>query len=176
MVSRYKDQGLIRMFLVELHCFSNCIIHGHGICDRCCCIICMAGPVDLSALNHHEEAGLIVQYLNSFFNIVGKSPFAFFAVHVIAHCIAVRKRFIDNDCFSILCGQALCLCLGFDHFIPCFFCQLVQIRFIPICSGCLLQTAACKIIKITCDQLLTDFIITISGCLMCIESCRCCMI
>ena len=136
----------------------------------------MAGPVDLSALNHHEEAGLIVQHLNSFFNIVRKSPFAFFAVHVIAHCIAVRKRFIDNDCFSILCGQALCLCLGFDHFIPCFFCQLIQIRFIPICSGCLLQTAACKIIEITCNQFLTYFIITISGCLVCIESCWCCMV
>ena len=175
-ISCHKDQCLIRVLVIKLHCFSYSLIHGHSVCNGCRRIICMTGPVNLSALAHHKKSCFVIENLDSFFNIVCKSPFALFAIHIIAHCIVISKGLINNDCFSVLCCEIFCLCLGFHHLVSGLLSQLIQIFFISVGSSCFFQSASCKIIKFTGDHLFADFIIVISGILVCIKSRRCSMI
>ena len=172
MISCYKNQSLVRMFIIKLYRFSNCIVHSHSICNGSCRIIGMAGPVDFSAFYHHKEACVIIQNLNAFFHIICKRPFAFHTVHIIAHGIVICQSLVNDNCFSVFCCQRLCLSLSFYYFIACFLCQLIEISLVSVLSGRLFQTAACKIIKFTGDHFLSDFIVIVSGCLMSVKSCR----
>ena len=39
-------------------------------------VVGVAGPVDLAALHHQEEAGVVVQDLNALLDVVGEGPVA----------------------------------------------------------------------------------------------------
>ena len=66
MVACYEDQRLIRMLIVEFHCFCDCIIKRYRIRNCRTCIVGMTCPVDFSAFYHHKEACLVVKHLDSF--------------------------------------------------------------------------------------------------------------
>ena len=55
-------------------------LHGVGqrqrIVDGRACVVGVAGPVDLAALAHHEEARVIVKHFDALFDVVGERPFA----------------------------------------------------------------------------------------------------
>ena len=176
MISCYQDQSLIRMFIIKLYCFSNCIVHSHSICNGSCRIICMAGPVNFSAFYHHKEACVIIQNLNAFFHIICKRPFAFLTVHIIAHGIIICQSLVNYNGFSVFCCQRFCFSLSFYYLIACFLSQLIEICLVSVLSCRLFQASSCKIIKFAGNHFLSDFIVVVSGCLVSIKGSRSSMV
>ena len=97
MVCSDQDQGVVRVFLLELDRLGDCVGEGDGVRDCGTRVICVAGPVDLSFFYHHEEAIRIVQDFDSLLHVVGKGPFACLAVLFIGECARVSECFGDDD-------------------------------------------------------------------------------
>ena len=134
-IARYQDQGLFWMLFIELYRFFNRIVQGNGICNGRCCIVRMAGPVNLSALYHHEKSVFIVQHRDSLIHIICQRPLLFRAIQLICHSIAVSQMLINHDYLSILRLQCLCLCLCLYNPVSRLFCQCVQVLLILFRSG-----------------------------------------
>ena len=66
-----ENQGIIGVLLLELHGSLHGVAHLQHIMDGSSGIVCMAGPVDLTALGHEEEALGVIQQLDALFHVVG---------------------------------------------------------------------------------------------------------
>ena len=136
----------------------------------------MASPVDLSAFYHHKEALVVVKNLDALFNVIGKCPFVSLAVICIGKCVGVCQSFADDDSLAVLCSELFSLVLCHDNVVAILFSKVVKILPVAVLTVCLLESAACKVVKIGINKLQTDLIVAVSACLMCIVCGRSCMV
>ena len=129
----------------------------------------MAGPVDLAALDHHEEAGVVVEQLNALRDIVGQRPGAFLAVQLIGDGVAVGQLLADDDGGTGAGGQGFGLGLGLDDGVPGVGGQFIQVVLVLLSAGGLQQRAARKVVKAAFDQLQADVIVVVAADLVAVE-------
>ena len=105
MVGSDEDQGIIGVLLLELHGSLHGVAHLQHIVDGSSGIVCMAGPVDLTALGHEEEALGVIQQLDALFHVVGQLPLACGGIHGIVHGLAVGQILGNDQGLACACGQ-----------------------------------------------------------------------
>ena len=76
---------------------------------------------------------------------------------------------VDQDDLSVRRSNGFGVSLRIRHLVSGSLCQIIQACLILVCTGDLLQSAACEVFKARFHQLYTDLIIIISACLMGIE-------
>ena len=170
-VARDENQCFIRMLCREIDCDLHRVRKGKRIVNRGTRVIGMARPVDLATLYHHEETLVAVEHRDALLNIVLEGPCGFCAVDFIAHGLAVREVFRDDDRLACVGRKRLRFSLGLYDRITGLRREIIQIGlgdiFLVACG--LEQCAARKIVKVACDELKTDFVVIVAARLMRIE-------
>ena len=99
MVAGNDDEGFLRVFLVKLHRFGNRLVEGQGVMDRGGGIVGMAGPIDLAAFDHHQEAIGVIEDGNALGHIFGHGHMILAAlIHGVIHrLVLIHYRVHGND-------------------------------------------------------------------------------
>ncbi len=100
-----EDEGIVGVGVLELHSCLHGVAHLQHIVDGSSGIVCMAGPVDLTALGHEEEALRVIQQLDALLHVVGQLPLACGGVHGVVHGLAVGQSFRNDQGLACACGQ-----------------------------------------------------------------------
>ena len=132
----------------------------------------MAGPVDLAALAHHKEAGVVVQHFDALGYIVSQSPHVVGAVQLIGHGVGVGQVLVDDDGFLCIGADGVGLGVGLGHGVAGLLGQLIQVGLVSAAAGGLEQSAAGKVVEARLDQLQADLIVAAAAGLMGIEGGR----
>ena len=103
--------------VVEVHSSLHGVAHLQHIMDGSSGIVCMAGPVDLTALGHEEEALGVIQQLDALLDVVGQLPLACGGIHGVVHGLAVGQIFGNDQGLACTCGQGSSACLRGDHIV-----------------------------------------------------------
>ena len=150
----------------------NRIGQRNSVYDSCSCVVGVAGPVDLAALAHHEEAGVVVEHFNALPDMVGKRPLLVCAVNFIKHGVGVSQMLVNNDYLAV--GRCNCLCISLlkDNLVAGFFRQFIEAGLVFVGTGDSFETAAGKEFKARGYHFFADFIIVVAAGLMGIERCR----
>ena len=164
-----QDQGLGGMLLGKVDGNLYGLGHGQSIGDGGAGIVGVAGPVDLAAFAHHEEAGIVVQHLNALGHIISQTPLVFLPVHVVGHGVGVRQVFIDQDDLFVSGGNGFGIGLGEGHLVAGGLRQVIQAGLVLVVAGDLLQTAASEVLEAGGNQLLADFVVIVPAGLMGVE-------
>src|SRR6056297_168407 len=109
MVTCYDDEGLFGMLVVEIHGNTNSLVEGDGISDGCYGIIGVAGPVDLTALYHHEKTFGVVKKLYCLLCKFCNGDLVTLSVHVVGHSFGTVNSGINCHylAYSRLKGKEL---------------------------------------------------------------------
>ena len=172
MVAGDQDEGLVSMLLGEVDGHLYRIGQGLGIVDGGGGVVGVAGPVDLAALAHHKEAGVVVQHFDALGYIVSQSPHVVGAVQLIGHGVGVGQVLVDDDGFLCIGADGVGLGVGLGHGVAGLLGQLIQVGLVSAAAGGLEQSAAGKVVEARLDQLQADLIVAAAAGLMGIEGGR----
>ena len=168
MVGSDEDQGLVGVLLLELHGSLHGVAHFQHIVDGSSGIVGVAGPVDLTALGHQEEAFGVIQQLDALFHVVGQLPLACSGVHGVVHGLAVGQIFGNDQGLACACGQCGSTRLRGDHIVSGLSSHLVVVGAGAVAVH-LLELAAGKVFKAGVCQLHADLVVVLAGLLMSVE-------
>ena len=171
-VAGHQDQRLVGVLVVEGDGFLDRVGQRLGVAQGGTGVVGVAGPVDLAALDHHKEAGVVVEQLNALRDIVGQRPGAFLAVQLIGDGVAVGQLLADDDGGTGAGGQGFGLGLGLDDGVPGVGGQLVQVGLVFLRAGGLQQRAARKVVKAALDHFQADVIVVVAADLVAVEGRR----
>ena len=129
----------------------------------------MAGPVDLAALTHHEEAGLVVQHLDTLLHIVGQGPHVVGAVDLIGDGVGVGQVLLDDDGLVGVGADGVGLGVGAGHGVAGLLSQLVQVGLVALTSGGVQQAAAGEVVEVGLHHLQADLIVAAAAGLVGVE-------
>src|SRR5699024_9877441 len=118
---------------------------------------------------HHEEAGVVVQHLDAFGNIVGERPHIVGAVQFIGHRIAVGQVFLHDHGLAGIGGQGFGLGLGAHHGVARIGGQGVQVVLVFLRAGGVQQRAARKVVKAAVDHFQADVVVVVAADLVAVE-------
>ena len=166
-VAGHQDQRLVGVLPGEVDGDLYRIGQGHGVVDGGGGVVGVAGPVDLTAFAHHEEALIVVQNLDALLHIIGQRPHGVGTVQLISHGAGIGQVLVDED--DGAAGDLLSLGLRGDHVIARFLSQVVQALLVFVGTGGLEQTAAGKILEAGVDQFQTDLIVAAAALLVGVE-------
>ena len=169
MVGGDQDQGIIGVLVIELHRSLNRVAHFQGIVDAGSGVIGVAGPVNLAALGHDEEALVVVQQLDALLDVVGQLPLACGGVHGVAHGVAVGQLLGDNQGLACAGLQGSGAGLGGNNVVAGLGSHLVVGGHIAA-AVVLLELAACEVLEAAVCQLNADLIVVLAAGLVCVES------
>ena len=168
-VAGHQDQGVSGMLLGEVHGHLNGVRQSQGVGHGGAGVVGVAGPVDLAALAHHEEALVIVQDLDALFHIVRQGPFALLAVQLVAHGVGVCQVLVDEDDLLVLGGDLGRIGLGVGDLVAGRLRQIIEVLLVSAAAVGILQGAAGKILKAGLHHLHADLIVVVAAGLMGIE-------
>ena len=169
MVAGHQDQRLVGVLVVEGDGFLDRVGQRLGVAQGGTGVVGVAGPVDLAALDHHEEAGVVVEQLNALRDIVGQRPGAFLAVQLIGDGVAVGQLLADDHGLAGLGGQGLGLRLGAHHGVARVGGQGVQVVLVLLGAGGLQQRAAGEVVKAAVDHFQADLVVAVAADLVAVE-------
>ena len=158
------------MLLGEGNRLLNGVGERDGVGDGRAGVVGVAGPVNLAALHHHEETGVIVQHLDPLLHIVGERPHILGAVIFIGKGVRVGQMLVNDE--NGAGGDGLGLSLGHDHLIARLSGQIVEAGLVLGGAGGLQQPAAGEVLEAGGHQLLSNFVVVAAAGLMGIESGR----
>ena len=162
------DQGLLGVLGGKVDGHLDGIGQGLGVVDGGGGVVGVAGPVDLAALAHHEEAVLVLaEDLDALGDIVGQGPHVLGAVHLIGHGVAVGQVLVDDDHGAA--GDGLGLLLGHDHIVAGLLGQIIQIGLVALGSVRGEQTAAGEVLEAGLHQLQADVVVVVAAGLVGVE-------
>ena len=154
-----QDEGLVGVLLGKGHGLVHGVGQGDGVGNGGAGVVGVAGPVDLAALYHQEEAGVVVQDLNALLDVVGEGPVAVGPVVFVGKGIGISQMLVNNEDLAVGGGDGLGLRLGHDHLVAGVGSQVVEAGLVLVGAGGLQQAAAGKILEIGAHQLLADLVV-----------------
>ena len=90
------DKGFVRVFFAEVERDANRVVERNRVPYRGDRVVRVARPVDLAALNHHEEAVRIIQKLDPLRRELGERDFPVLAVDLVGKRLVPVKHGIDG--------------------------------------------------------------------------------
>ena len=167
MVAGHQDQGLLGMLSGKVDGHLHRVGQGHGVVDGRGGVIGVAGPVDLAALAHEEEAVVVVENLDALCHMVGEGPHLVGTVELIGHGVAIGQVLVNDDDGAV--GHRFGVGLGFHHGVARGFCQGVEILLVTLGAGGLEEGAAGEVVEAGVDELQADLIVVVAAGLVGIE-------
>ena len=158
------------MLLGKVHSHLHCVSQSHGVVDGGSGVVGVAGPVDLAALTHHEEAVVVVQHLDALLHVVSQRPHVLGAVQLVGHGVAVGQILVHQNGLLGISAHSLGLLVGHGHGVAGFLGQIIQVVLVLLFTGGRQQAAAGKVVKVGGDQLLADLIVVVAAGLVGVES------
>mgnify|MGYP006064335869 CR=1 FL=1 len=155
-----QDQGLVGVLGGEVDGHLHRVGQSLGVVDGGAGVVGVAGPVDLAALAHHEEAVLVVaQDLDALGHVVGQGPHVLGAVDLIGHGVAVGQVLVDEDGLLGVGAHLLGVSLGAGHGVAGLGGQRVQVLLVALAAGGGEEAAAGEVLEVGGDHLQADLIV-----------------
>ena len=163
-----QDQGLLGVLGGEVDGHLHRVGQGLGVVDGGGGVVGVAGPVDLAALAHHEEAVLVLgEHLDALGHVVGQGPHVVGAIQLIGHGVGVGQVLVDDHHGAG--GDLLGLGLGGHHVVAGLLGQVVQVLLVALGAVGIQQAAAGEVLKAGVHQLQADVVVVVAAGLVGVE-------